>query len=267
MIVEDATSQNPFVYRPLHPSASRPFCILARRLLTRESSRGFFTLRAILSPVTFSLLIEFSVLEMLASQAAISLENTWLYRDLEDRERKIRRLIDSNIIGIVIWNLEGAIVAANEAFLQLTQYDREDVNFGRLRWTNLTPADGQSRDERALEELKGTGTVQPYEKEFLRKDGSRVPVLAGAARFEGSQNEGVAFVLDLSEQKRAEHEIRTLKDELHRENLALRGAYSEISELKEKLAQEKLSLEQEIRGEMDLVKELSARVRRSGAMF
>ena len=149
-----------------------------------------------------------TVLKVLASQAAISLENTRLYRDLEDREGKIRRLVDANILGIFIWNLEGAIVEANEAFLRMVQYDREDVASGRVRWTDLTPAEWRERDERALAEIKATGIVQPYEKEYFRKDGSRVPVLLGGALFEDSGNEGVAFALDLSEQKRAEETLR-----------------------------------------------------------
>jgi len=131
--------------------------------------------------------------------------------DIEDRKRaeeKIRRLVDANILGIFIWNLEGAIVGANEAFLRLVQYGREDLASGRVRWSDLTPAEWRDCDERALTELKGTGTVQPYEKEYFRKDGSRVPVLIGAALFQGGGNEGVGFVLDLSEQKRAQESLR-----------------------------------------------------------
>ena len=123
-------------------------------------------------------------------------------------EDKIRRLVDANILGIFIWNLEGAIVGANEAFLRMLQHGRDDLLSGRVRWTDLTPTEWRERDERALAELKATGTAQPYEKEFFRKDGSRAPVLIGGALFQGGGNEGVAFVLDLSEQKRAEEALR-----------------------------------------------------------
>jgi GAF domain-containing protein len=110
------------------------------------------------------------VLKLLASQAAISLENTWLYRDLGEREAKIRRLVEANIIGILIWNLEGQIIEANEAFLRMVQYSREDLASGRLRWTDLTPVEWRAGDEQAAAMLKATGTVQPREKDRL--DGS-----------------------------------------------------------------------------------------------
>ena len=119
-------------------------------------------------------------------------------------EAKIRRLVEANVVGIVMWNLEGAITGANEAFLRMVQYDREDLASGRVRWTDLTPAEWRGHDERAVADLKATGIFQPFEKEYFRKDGSRVPVLLGGALFEGSGNEGVAFVLDLSEQNRQE---------------------------------------------------------------
>src|SRR5258707_2045069 len=96
----------------------------------------------------------------------------------------------------------------------MVQYDREDLLSSRVRWTDLTPAEWRERDERAVTELKGTGTVQPYEKEYFRKDGSRVPVLIGAALFQKDGKDGVAFVLDLSEQKRAEAVIREGEREL-----------------------------------------------------
>jgi PAS domain S-box-containing protein len=122
-------------------------------------------------------------------------------------EAKIRRLVDANIIGIIIWNREGQILEANDAFLSIVGCDREALASGLVRWTDLTPSEYRSRDARAAEELTMTGSARPYEKEYFRKDGSRVPVLVGAASFE-SGKQGVAFVLDLTERKRAEAEAR-----------------------------------------------------------
>src|SRR6185312_13402301 len=149
-----------------------------------------------------------TVLKVLASRAAISLENARLYRDLEDRERKIRRLIDSNIIGIVIWDLDGRLIDANDAFLRMVGYEREDLQAG-LGWFDMTPPEWQEVHARyEAEELKATGMMQAREKEYFRKDGSRVPVLIGAACFEGQPNQGVAYILDLTERKRAEEALR-----------------------------------------------------------
>jgi PAS domain S-box-containing protein len=137
-------------------------------------------------------------------------------------EKKVRRLVDANIIGICIWNLEGRIIEANEALLHIVGYGREDLLSGRVSWREVTPDKWRAADEQALAELAATGVCEPFEKECFRKDGSRVPVLVGAALLEESRDEGVAFVLDLSEQKRAEAEIRALKDQLYKENIALR---------------------------------------------
>ncbi len=123
-------------------------------------------------------------------------------------ESKLRRLVDANIMGIFIWNRDGAIVEANDAFLRIVGYGREELVSGRLRWTDLTPPEWRDRDERALEEARATGTIQAFEKEYFRKDGGRVPVLVGGALFGKSGTEGVAFVLDRSEQKRAEEALR-----------------------------------------------------------
>ena len=123
-------------------------------------------------------------------------------------EAKIRRLVEANVVGIVLWSLDGAITAANDAFLRMVQCDREDLASGRVRWTDLTPAEWREHDERAVADLKATGIFQPFEKEYFRKDGSRLPVLLGGALFEGGGNEGVAFVLDLTEQKRAQERLR-----------------------------------------------------------
>jgi PAS domain S-box-containing protein len=104
-------------------------------------------------------------------------ENVHLQSDLEEREKKIRRLVDANIIGIIIWDLEGRILDANDAFLGMVGYDREDLASGRLHWTSLTAPEWRDRDARTMAELELIGNVQPFEKEYSRKDGSRVPVL------------------------------------------------------------------------------------------
>jgi len=130
-------------------------------------------------------------------------------------EAKIRRLVEANVVGIVLWNLEGAITGANEAFLRTVQYDREDLASGRVRWTDLTPAEWRGRDERAVAELKASGIFRPFEKEYFRKDGSRVPVLLGGALFEGDGNDGVAFVLDLTEQNRAQEKLQEAQQSLY----------------------------------------------------
>jgi PAS domain S-box-containing protein len=145
-----------------------------------------------------------------ASQELL-IQTSRLYRELQNREAKIRRLVDANVVGICLWNLEGQILEANDALLGMVKFRREDVVSGRLRWTDLTPTEWHERDELAVAELRSTGTFQPFEKEYFRKDGSRVPVLIGGALFDESGEEGVAFVLDLTERKRAEEEHERLR--------------------------------------------------------
>ena len=79
---------------------------------------------------------------------------------------------------------------------------------GRIRWTDLTPAEWRVDDERAIAAMKTTGTVQPYEKELFRKNGDKVPVLIGAAAFDQRRYQGIVFVLDLTQRKQAEKEAR-----------------------------------------------------------
>ena len=206
LILDDAAAEPPFAEDPYvrqHLARS----ILCLPLINRAKLIGVLYLENNLTPRVFAP-ARITVLKLLASQAAISLENTRLYRDLAEREARIRRLVDANIIGICIWELEGKILEANDALLRIVGYDREDLVSGRLRWTDLTPPEWRGRFPRQRAELKITGTVRPHEKEYLRKDGSRVPVLVGDASFDESGNQGVGFVLDLTDRKRAEAEAR-----------------------------------------------------------
>src|SRR4029077_5111556 len=128
-------------------------------------------------------------------------ENTCLYSDLAEREAKVRRLVDANIIGVFIGDLDGRILEANDALLRIVGYDCEDVVAGRINWKDLTPPDWRDRDAQWIKEHERTGVRLPIEKEYFRKDGGSVPVLVGAANFEGG-NQGVAFVLDLTEREK-----------------------------------------------------------------
>jgi PAS domain S-box-containing protein len=132
-------------------------------------------------------------------------------RELREREVKIRRLVDANIVGVLISDLEGQVTDANDAFLHLLRYTRDDLTCGRLCWTELTPPEWQPASERAVAQLKANGTCELFEKEYFRSDGSRVPVLVAAAAIEGTRTENVAFALDLTERKLAEAERERLR--------------------------------------------------------
>ncbi|HET6609713.1 MAG TPA: AAA family ATPase [Rhodopila sp.] len=207
VILDDAAAQSRFAADP-YIQARRTRSVLCLPLLNQSKLVGVLYLENNLAPRVFAP-GRITVLKLLASQAAITLENSRLYRDLAEREAKIRRLVDANIIGIFIWDFDGRILEANDAFLRIVGYDREDFMVDRLRWTDLTPPEWLDRDtQQWVPEIRTTGTLQPYEKEYFRKDGSRVPVLIGAVIFEDGGHEGVAFVLDLTERKRAEAEVR-----------------------------------------------------------
>ena len=231
VILDDASAPTPYSSDP-YVMERRPRSALCLPLVNQGKLTGALYLENNLSPHVFTP-DRITLLKVLASQAAIALENTRLYRDLEHREAKIRRLVDANILGVCIANVDGAILDANDAFLRIVHFNRDDLGAGLVSWMDLTPPEWRERDASALTELEATGTVQAYEKELFRKDGGRVPVLVGSARFEESGREGVAFVLELSEQKQAEAEIRSLKDQLYRENLALRDEVDRVSMFEE----------------------------------
>ena len=190
IILEDAAAQSPFARDP-YISRSQARSVLCLPLLNQSRLVGALYLENNLAPHVFAP-GRIAVLKLLASQAATALENTRLYGDLAEREAKIRRLVDANIIGIFTWHIprhgpekdEGFFLEVNDAFLRMLGYEREDFVSGRLRRSELTPTEWRDRDMRTVAELREDGVSQPLEKEYLRKDGSRVPVLMGAACFD-----------------------------------------------------------------------------------
>jgi PAS domain S-box-containing protein len=204
VILDDAATRSQFAADP-YIRQRQARSILCVPLVKQSKLIGVLYLENNLASHVFTP-ARISVLELLASQAAISLENARLYNDLQEREAKIRRLVDSNIVGIVIWDIQGRMIDANQAFLDIVGYTREDLV--SLRWTELTPAEWRDVDDQAFAELNANGIVRPREKEYFRKDGSRVPVLVARAIFEWNPDEGVAFVLDLTELKHVEGALR-----------------------------------------------------------
>ncbi|HEV2990514.1 MAG TPA: PAS domain S-box protein [Candidatus Angelobacter sp.] len=133
---------------------------------------------------------------------------------LERSEARLRKLVESNVVGVNFSHLNGHLIDANDAFLNMIGFTREEMESGVLRWDLITAPEYADVDRRAIEDLKESGVCRPIEKEYIHKDGSRVPVLLGVAMLPGSATECVCIVVDLSEQKRLEQERQALHQEL-----------------------------------------------------
>jgi PAS domain S-box-containing protein len=128
-------------------------------------------------------------------------------------EERFRLLVEAGIIGIVTADLAGNILDANGTFLEMVGYSLEEVRAGKVRWVDMTPPEWRHLDERAIEQIRATGVATPWEKEFIKKDGSRVPILVGVAPLDGTTGECACFILDLTERKQAEAAIERLREE------------------------------------------------------
>lgn len=124
--------------------------------------------------------------------------------DAEQATMRFRRLSESGIIGIFVCDLFGRAKEANDAFLNIVGYTREEMMSGRLNWVEMTPPEWRHLDAEAIEQLQRSGRTRAWEKEYVRKGGARVPVLVGVAML--NDTDCVAFVLDISERKRLEQE-------------------------------------------------------------
>jgi PAS domain S-box-containing protein len=241
MILDDAAADPAFAADP-YIRQRQARSILCLPLVNRSKLVGMLYLENNLAPRVFTP-TRISVLRLVASQAAISLENALLYTDLQrenserklaeeelrERESRIRRLVESNIIGLFFWNVAGMVTDANDEFLRIVGYSREDLLSGDVGWADMTPPEYRAADAHALEILRQGGTCQPREKEYIRKDGRRIPVLINAVLLEGSQENGVAYVLDLTERKKAEAELATRRVEAKRAQEQLLALQAELA--------------------------------------
>lgn len=133
--------------------------------------------------------------------------------DLKRSQLRIRKIFDSEMIGFVFWDANGEIMDANDKFLKMTGYSREDLKQGKINWNKMTPPEYLELDYKGLEQLAITGYCQPFEKEYYCKDGSRLHVLLGATSFDDTDaREGVAYVMDISERKKIEKEIKEFNE-------------------------------------------------------
>lgn len=140
-----------------------------------------------------------------------------------ETEARFQRLIHSNIIGVILSDLAGGLADANDAFLGMLGYSRAELDAKELRLDALTPPEWRKRDEAAIEQLRRSGSATPYEKELLRRDGARLPVVIGAALLEGTEMV-IGFVLDRTEQKVAEEKLRGYATALEAANRELAHA-------------------------------------------
>ncbi len=138
--------------------------------------------------------------------------NVVLEKELGERirsmEAQLTTLFESDLIGIIRASLTGDILNANDAFLRIIGYTREELLSGRVRLADITPEELRARDRQALEELLTTGTHRPFEKEYIRKDGTRIPIIVGATMERGSKDFCIAFILDITQQKATEERLR-----------------------------------------------------------
>ncbi|MET0341124.1 MAG: response regulator [Polyangiales bacterium] len=225
---------------PLARSLTRYGARLARRgvELPRLSSSLEYVKRRIVSLIVATYARETERLEraLWAAQrfgdralATITQEYLTYREHLMDEQRRSKdaavlrftRLYESNALGIIVCEVGGAIREANDAFLAMTGYGKHEIAAGELTWSEITPPELRGLDEQAIAELQQTGRTRLWETEYFRADGSRMPILVGVAMLQG--NECVAFVLDISERKRAE-ELRARSLELEAENQRIQEA-------------------------------------------
>ncbi len=131
---------------------------------------------------------------------------------LRSSSARFRRIFDSNMIGICFWNIDGEIEEVNDAFLNIIGYSRNEFFSKNVSWVELTPPEYSFSDQQALDEIALKGINSPYEKEYIRADGSRVPILIGGSLLEGYTDRCVSFILDITQRIEDERKLQQWAD-------------------------------------------------------
>ncbi|AFZ60064.1 GAF domain-containing protein [Anabaena cylindrica FACHB-243] len=136
---------------------------------------------------------------------------------LQNSELRFRRMFDSSVVGMIFADFQGRILDTNDRFLQMLGYTRDDFNAGAINWLAITPSEYIPTDFAAIDHLMKYGEIDPWEKAYYRQDGSRIPVLIGAAILPESKDQTICVVVDISEQKAALRERQEAELSLQQE--------------------------------------------------
>jgi len=142
-------------------------------------------------------------------------ERTKAEKALVESESRLRYLFESNTAGVLYWKKDGAITDANSTFLDMIGYSREELEKGLIDWRSITPPEYEEQDKMVFREIVTTGVCLPFEKEYIKKDGSRLSIIMNAASFEGDPDSGVSFVVDTTTLKQTEQALNESREKYH----------------------------------------------------
>ncbi|HEX8826082.1 MAG TPA: PAS domain S-box protein [Archangium sp.] len=155
-------------------------------------------------------------------------EQQRLQRELDKEQARARRLTESGVVGTFYWDLDGSVLDANDTFLDMVGYTREDLQKGLLDWRKMTPPEWEEQDRRDTQSVLEQGRSSLAEKQYVRKDGSRVDVIRGGAVFEGEPHRGVTVVLDITARREAERRLKQLMVELASKERLLKAVLQQM---------------------------------------
>jgi PAS domain S-box-containing protein len=177
-------------------------------------------------------------------------------------EHRLRRFYESGLVGVIYWNMNGKITDANDKFLEMTGYTREDLATQKIDWLNMTPPEYRHLDDLSVAELKATGVnKKPFEKEYIRKDGTRIPILLAGAMLDEKHFDGVAFILDITERKQAELSLKVKQQEIEVQNEEYQQINEELTQTNEELLVAKKRAEESDRLKTAFLQNMSHEIR------